>query len=128
MGLNEVNPNIINHPNYITQSFAPLYYNNIEVEKIFYFINNIKQTITDNKIKKLKNVVIDLHPSQYFESKSYITGQIFDSSSTNIFENNKVLSFKALTTSGSFTNKNVNVNIVVDDTLIRKVIIDITDI
>ena len=104
--------------NRLVYSNARLFNEGIEVGKIYYFSNNIKEISPMNN-KYFDNVVIELFPNQYFEPGTFLTGQLFYGSSTNVFGKNKIFSFKALTTGGSFINKEIIATITSNETPIR---------
>ena len=103
------------------QSKAVLYYNNIEVGKVYFYSNIIGTKI-------LVNVALELFESPCFEANTFVTGQVFYTSDDRVLvEKNKILSFKGISTGGSFTNKNITVIVKTDETLIRLVTIIVED-
>lgn len=132
--LNKVipNTNVINVPtNIIEQSYATLFYGIREVGKIFYYSNfiSIKEPSIERSLKEyFDTVFIKLEPSPCFELNTFVSGQLFSTNISSIFEKDKKFSFKGLSTGGSFEDKNVDVSIITDNTPLRKVIINVKDL
>ncbi len=99
-----------------------------QVGKIYYYSNSILQYFPEVENKFFENVVLELFPSCCFKPDSFVTGQLFYTSGTNIFKNNNKYSFNSLTNGGSFEDKRVKVIIETDNTPFRKVKIIIHDL
>ena len=122
----DLNQNNINPSNIIRQSYDRLFDENTEVGKIFYFSNRI--TLGDITTDMLyDNIVIQINSSSLVEPNTFLCGQnvTFYNSTNELFNKNYKYSFKAITTSGSFANKNIEVTIDTNETPIRLVTIDI---
>jgi hypothetical protein len=116
--------------NYVGQTYAPLFYGNKQVGIIFYYTNRIFNVMNENALyQNFENVVVKLFESPCFEPNTFASGELFyDGLLKNpVFDNNKEYSFKAISTGGSFVNKNVVVNIKTDNTPVRLVTITVND-
>ena len=102
-------------------SNARLFSDCFEVGKIYYFSNNIKDILLPNNNKYFDNVVIELYNNKCFESDTFLSGQLFYTVSSNIFDLNKQYPFESISTGGSFTDKEIYTTITTDETPIRKV-------
>lgn len=124
--LNSLTPICEKSFNSVEQTFATLFHNNLEVGKIFYYSNVISTNMI--KYQLFENVAIKLYSSPCFEENTFAIGNLFyEDNNYMLFNENKELNFKSISTGGSFENKNVCVNIKTNDTPIRHLEIKIHD-